>query len=356
MKALREYSPQARHHFTRFDQVDLLVRASEAAPDTGFMARLMMLCSLPRTNPGRQLQYKRVNGPYTLIMTAVGQTGLPFGNLSRLLLAWVCTEAVRTQSRELFLGASLSGFMRKLGIAPVSGGTTGGRTRFRNQMKRIFNAHIQLAYEDEQVSASVNSPVASRTEFWWNERRPDEQGLWDSQIELGEKFFHEIIQHPVPLDLNILKALKRSSLGLDLYLWLTYRTFTLRHPLRLSWARLYRQFGVDPVKAGERGTVDNFRKDCLRELKKIKVAWTDLNYVTAPGALVLRPSKPAVPRGASSRRVALRSPSLAQLHPLAACEAIGGGGRTAGRLKIVFGAPEDKFHPQIPVIQRSFPG
>ena len=77
MKALRNYSPQARHHFNRFDQVDLLVRASEATADTGFMARLMMLCSLPRTNPGRQLQYKRVNGPYTLTMTAVGQTGLP---------------------------------------------------------------------------------------------------------------------------------------------------------------------------------------------------------------------------------------------------------------------------------------
>ena len=73
MKALREYTPQARHHFTRFDQVEQLVRASEAIPDTGFMARLMMLCSLPRTTPGRQLQYKRVNGPYTLTMTAVGQ-------------------------------------------------------------------------------------------------------------------------------------------------------------------------------------------------------------------------------------------------------------------------------------------
>ena len=84
MKALCEYSPQARHHFTRFDQVEQLVRASEATPDTGFMVRLMMLCSLPRTNPGTQLQYKRVNGPYTLIMTGVGQIGLPYGNLPRL--------------------------------------------------------------------------------------------------------------------------------------------------------------------------------------------------------------------------------------------------------------------------------
>ena len=294
MKVLRESSPQALHHFTRFDQVDQLVRASEAAPDTGFMARLMMLCSLPRTNPGRQLQYKRVNGPYTLIMTAVGQTGLPYGNLSRLLLAWVCTEAVRTQSRELFLGPSFSGFMRKLGVAPIGGGSRGERTRLRNQMKRLFNAHIQLAYEDKQVSASVNSPVASRTGFWWNERRPDEQGLWNSQIELGEKFFHEILQHPVPLDLNILKALKRSSLGLDLYLWLTYRTFTLRGPLRLSWARLYGQFGVDPDQSGDKRTVDYFRTDCLRELKKIQVAWPDLNYAMAQGEVILWPSKPTI--------------------------------------------------------------
>ena len=260
MKALHEYAPQALHHFTRFDQVDLLVRASEANADTGFIARLMMLCSPPRTNPGDRTQYKRVNGPYTLIMTAVGQTGLPFGNLSRLLLAWVCTEAVRTQSRELVLGSSFSWFMRKLGIAPVGC----ARTRLRNQMKRLFNAHIQLAYEDKQVSASVNSPVASQTGFWWNERKPGEQGLWDSTIELGEKFFNEIIRHPVPLNMNILKAMKRSSLGIDFYLWLTYRTFTLNRPLRLSWRQLYRQFGVDPARAEDKRTADAFRTDCLR--------------------------------------------------------------------------------------------
>ena len=294
MRALRESSPKARRHFTRFDQVEQLVRASEADPDRGFMARLMMLCSLPRANPGRRLQYKRVNGPYTLIMTAVGKTGLPFGNLPRLLLAWVSTEAVRTQSRELFLGASLSGFMRKLGVAPIGGGRRGERTRVHNHMKRLFNAHIQLVYEDERVSASVNAPLASRTEFWWNPKQPHERALWESKIELGEKFFQEIIRHPVPLDMNILKALRRSPLGLDLYLWLTCRTFSLKRPLRLSWRQLYRQFGVEPDKAGDKRTVDDFRKDCLRELIKIKVAWPDLKYSTAKGVLVLWPSKPAI--------------------------------------------------------------
>ena len=58
MKAIRDASPQARHHFTQADQVNLLVSAREADPDLGFMARMMALCSLPRTNPGDRIQYK----------------------------------------------------------------------------------------------------------------------------------------------------------------------------------------------------------------------------------------------------------------------------------------------------------
>ena len=58
VKALAKSSPQARHSFTVADQVNQLVSASEADPALGFMARLMTLCSLPRTNPGDQHQYK----------------------------------------------------------------------------------------------------------------------------------------------------------------------------------------------------------------------------------------------------------------------------------------------------------
>ena len=61
-------SPQARHHFTQANQVNQLVSVSEADPDLGFMARMMALCSLPRTNPGNRHQYKRVNGLFALYM------------------------------------------------------------------------------------------------------------------------------------------------------------------------------------------------------------------------------------------------------------------------------------------------
>ena len=296
MKEALQPSPQGVHHFTRFDQVDQLVGASEADPDMGFMARLLALCCFPRTNPGNRKEYVRRNGPYQLYMMAGGGNKLPYGNLPRLLLAWISTEAVRTQSRELVLGASLSEYMRMLGVlSSDSGGTWGIRTRLRNQMRRLFNAHVQLVYKHERGEATVNSPVASRTELWWDPKRPDEPVLWESRIRLGEEFFNEVIRNPVPLDMNILKALKRSSLGLDLYLWLVYRTFSLDGPKRLSWAMIYRQFGADPAKADDKFVVRDFRKDCLRELAKIKTSWPGLNYTTAKGVLILSPSTPSIP-------------------------------------------------------------
>ena len=100
----RAMSAQTRHHFTTLRQVNQLIEASEAEPDLGFMARLLALCSLPRTNPKNRLQYVRRNGPYTLGMSAGINNKLPYGNIPRLLLAWGLSEAVRTQRRELVLG------------------------------------------------------------------------------------------------------------------------------------------------------------------------------------------------------------------------------------------------------------
>ena len=125
-------------------------------------------------------------------------------------------------------------------------------------------------------------------------REAEERVLWESTIYLGEAFFSEIIRHPVPLDMNTLKALKRCALGLDLYLWLVYRTFALTRPLRITWRQLYRQFGAYTAKANKNLTVNAFRRDCLRELKKIKTAWPKLNYATGKGVLIVSPSNPAI--------------------------------------------------------------
>ena len=72
-----------------------LVAASEADADLGFMARMLAL------------QYVRRNGPLTLAMTAGVNNKLPYGNIPRLLLAWVCTEAVRSRLQDRCGGYSI---------------------------------------------------------------------------------------------------------------------------------------------------------------------------------------------------------------------------------------------------------
>ena len=94
--------------------------------------------------------------------------------------------------------------------------------------------------------------------------------------------------------MHVLKVLSRSPLGLDLYMWLIYRAPSLQGPIRLTWRAIYQQFGVNP--RADKRTVDAFRTDCLRELKKLKIAWPGLDYATPKGCLELRPSPPVIPR------------------------------------------------------------
>ena len=142
VKALAKSSPQARHHFTQADQVNQLgFRASEDGPRPAASWRGSWCCALCRApTPATSLQYKRVNGPFTLIhVRQAVRNKLPFGNLAAPDCWPGCaTEAVRTQSRVLVLGSvalRLHAVSWAWSTAAVGGKA---RTRLRNQMKRLF--------------------------------------------------------------------------------------------------------------------------------------------------------------------------------------------------------------------------
>ena len=285
---------QGIFHFDLDDQVNKLIEARQEDPELGFIMRLLALCTLPRTNPGKRERYVRRNGPWAMVMIAGGTEGrLPYGTLPRLVLAWICTEAVRTQSRRLTLGRSLSEFMRKLDLNPSSGGAKSDRGRLHNQLERLLRATVELNYSGEKGTHWVGDRITNESHLWWDPRRPDEPVLWESSIELGEKFFKEIIGRPIPIDMNVLKAMKRSALGLDLYLWLTCKLYKLKVPWAIEWRKLYAQFAPNPT-AGDRFAINGLRKDVLRELKKLKAAWPELDYRTPKGRLELRPTRPLI--------------------------------------------------------------
>ena len=79
VQALREAPPQARRGFTVADQVNLLVEASEADPDRGFMARLLALCSLPAPTPATGIGMSGATAPTSSSCRPPGITSSPSG-------------------------------------------------------------------------------------------------------------------------------------------------------------------------------------------------------------------------------------------------------------------------------------
>jgi hypothetical protein len=90
--------------------------------------------------------------------------------------------------------------------------------------RAIFNASISFEYTGNDRRQWINMEVTSQGEMWWDFKQPAQQDLFASWVELGEKFYEAIIAHPVPLDMRTLQALKSSSLALDIYAWLAYRS------------------------------------------------------------------------------------------------------------------------------------
>ena len=62
-----------RRHPGIFKQVDRLVTASETDAELAYLHRLMALCSLPRTDPGDRIQYKRSTAPTSSSCTQAGK-------------------------------------------------------------------------------------------------------------------------------------------------------------------------------------------------------------------------------------------------------------------------------------------
>lgn len=70
----------------------------------------------------------------------------PYGSIPRVILAWICSEAVKTKERTLSLGHSQSDFLECLKLH------NNGRdiARFRDQALRLFKPVISVEYTDER--------------------------------------------------------------------------------------------------------------------------------------------------------------------------------------------------------------
>lgn len=265
----------------------------------GYSARVWAQVSLPYRDPGDVPYWERQNGLVALTMRPALLTrpdgsrygGYAYGLLPRHALTWISSEAVRTQDPVLKLGTSMNAFMAKIGLA--KGGSDA--RRLTDQLERLFGSNLSIkglmATENGRGEVTKYFQIADQVQLWFNRNSAldeENQGLWSSEVILSDQFFRSIVDNPVPVNLDAMRALGSSPMRLDIYLWATHRVYNMSSPTRIKWSDLNDQFGGQYAQA--RQFKDQFKKN----LQAVLVIYPDLNVEITQDYLILKPSKPHV--------------------------------------------------------------
>lgn len=246
----------------------------------GYYCRWLAMATLPHSATSATVHHRR-NGHYNLTVLA---PELPYGTYPRLLLLFLCTQAVRTRSRTIEMG-HLSKFLREWGLA-ATGGTEGTIQRLRQHCLRLFSTTFNFTFFGREGSGICNVPPVERAVELWE---PTSKA---TVVQLSGQFFNETTTRPIPVDLRTCRTLARlrSPMAMDLYVWLTHRVSYLTDTTVIPWELLHQQFG------SEASTVRAFRRRFQKWLTVTlaAAAWQP-SVIPLPQGLQLGRSLPHVP-------------------------------------------------------------
>jgi hypothetical protein len=285
-------------------------RAVKAGPPD-YLPAVLCQVGLPRSpTPGRT--FERTSGNVSLQVEAGNawdgrawqQMPLPYGVRPRLALVHISTQAIRTRSRTVDVGASVNAFLTDLGLD--NGGKAYGQ--MRSQMTALAVCTLRLGRverrtiggEEKDFAVTLDAKPFHQFEAWLDSRG-DQPTLWPTEIELTQEFFDSLTETAVPLEHGAIAKLTHSALALDLYTWLAHRLYRVRRGgSRISWTALQEQFG------GEYADRKDFKREMRRRLRDVLAVYPAARVEEAEGGLMLRVSPPPIPR---SRATVQRLPS-----------------------------------------------
>lgn len=257
----------------------------------------MAILCMPYKDPGNVPAWERVNGNYTIqIVPDVvdGVARYPYGSIPRLLMIWMSTQARIKDSPVLDVSSSFNAFIQEIGLS------RGGKQRaaVMDQMNRLFGAGVRLKSTTEQrvdgapvrrLQGKNFFLVDSSDVLFTREDKDDQQPLWGSTITLSESFFEQIKGQSFPVLTQALKTFKTSPLQTDIYLFLVYRLFSVKEPVRIKWQQLNSQFGAQYERDRD------FKAAFIRNLAEVAKFYPEANYKVTPDHLILYRSKQHIP-------------------------------------------------------------
>lgn len=275
------------------------------APDAvGYFHAILAQVGLPRSRQKKldgteRRDFTRTNGSVALTVTAGGyhRSGefvlqpLPYGSHPRLMLADVCTWAVRHRSREVELGDSVRGYLTsRLSIQKISGGRRGSYTQFKRQCMALAACRMQLdaKYGGRHITYKGDPIRAFQA---WSTDGGGQVGLWPGKLYLDKEFYRTLLALRMPLDLQAYRSLARSPMAMDCYTWLAHRMWRIDGSVDIRWEALHRDFGQ------EYKSLKNFKLRFSRALKAAQAVYEESTgrIESIDGGIRLYTAKPAVP-------------------------------------------------------------
>jgi len=267
----------------------VLDNAVTATEGISFQYVPLIQCSFPHADPKDATTFTRKNGWLELTLgTTRPDAGLPYGVPARLLTIYCTSEAVRTNSPEIFLGDSVHDFLRRLDV-PITRGARGSLSVYANQLLRLIRSTLTI---DENIRDGAGRSglhirqalFVEEAQLWWDE--PESRVGNGSSLVLSSVLFHSILERSAPLATSAIKQLRKSPMDLDVYAWLVHRLFHLSKPSMVSWDQLSQQFGHSYREPR------TFRRFFLDSLKRVSTVYPDAKLKVSDAGILLLLSRP----------------------------------------------------------------
>lgn len=272
---------------------DILAEESHAL---GMTYSGFCVTSLPhrRLPDGAEWRREAPNGQFALIVEPgklridrqLKMFGVPYGAKARLILLYLQTKAIQTNSREVELGRSMYEWMSRMDMA------IGGKSYsiVREQANRISACRLTFFWDnDASRGFEKDSIIQGGIQLKTAQQDSRQNQLWEERVTLGETFFRALKAHPVPISETAVRRISEESLVIDIYIWLAYRLHALKHDTPVSWLALHGQFG------GGYKNVYHFKPRYIEALKKALAVYPDAKVrIDDKLGLVLQPSRPAI--------------------------------------------------------------
>jgi hypothetical protein len=241
----------------------------------------------------------RRESPRTTLLVEAGRDrlgnfiGVPYGGIARLILLYLQTEAIRTNSPEVELGRSMKSWMDRMAL------TTGGKTYqlVTEQARRISSSRLTFFADRGGAELRQNGAFVQGSISLAGVADEGQPSLWQDRVRLDEGFWRSLREHPVPVREEAIRAIGTRSLAIDIYIWLAYRLHSLDRPTPVTWLALHAQFGAG-MKA-----LRHFKPVFLEAFRLAMAVYPEaqVDVDEDRSGIVMHPSPPAVPKQTARR-------------------------------------------------------